>query len=75
MARLALLALTAVDRTRPDKMMIKSVIIVQTLNTWQHGVVHDHLIIEWPEKRDLWLPCNLGLCWSEMLLTKMVMVN
>ena len=67
MARLALLALTAVDRTRPDKMMIKSVIIVQTLNTWQHGVVYDHLIVEGPEKWNLWLPRNLRLCWLEIL--------
>ena len=39
------------------------------LHTWQHGVVYDHLIVEGTEKWNFRLPCNLRLCWLEMLLT------
>ena len=61
MARLALMALTAVALTRPDKNyhQLCEYCPDWRLNTWQHSVVYDHLIIEWPEKWDLWLPCNL----------------
>ena len=30
-------------------------------------MVHDHFIVERPEKWNLWLPRNLRLCWLELL--------
>ena len=29
-------------------------------------MVHDHFIVEGPEKWNLWLPRNLKLCWLEL---------